>query len=163
MGRLMVAPLSLAMLLTACGPRMNHQAKDLPEQASALFPDGAVNQAPPDGTMARDAAQRAQALAKPPPLTAALLARGRERFGIYCAPCHGPAGDGDGMIVRHGFPRPPDFAESRLVQTPASHIVDVITHGYGVMYAYADRVEPADRWAIAAYVRALQSSRETRP
>jgi mono/diheme cytochrome c family protein len=142
---------------------MVHQAKDLPDQASGLFANGQVNQPPPAGTVARDAPERSRALTERPPLTAALLARGQERFAIYCTPCHGPNGDGDGLIVRHGFPRPPDFAEPRLVAAPASHVVEVITRGYGVMYAYADRIEPADRWAIAAYVRALQSSRGGKP
>ena len=70
--------------------------------------------------------------------------------------CHGERGHADGTVVRRGFPPPPDFAEGRLVAAPPAYIVDVITHGHGVMYSYADRVDPADRWAIAAYVKALQ-------
>lgn len=97
--------------------------------------------------------------ANPLPLTAALLQRGRERFEVYCAPCHGLAGDGDGMIARRGFPAPPSYHTERLRRAPDSHFYQVITHGYGVMYPYADRVEPRDRWAIAAYIRALQFSR----
>ncbi|HZU50307.1 MAG TPA: hypothetical protein VE968_00375, partial [Sphingomicrobium sp.] len=68
-------------------------------------------------------------------------------------------GDADGMVVQRGFPRPPDFHEARLVNAPEEHFVDVITHGYGVMYSYADRVPAQDRWAIAAYIRALQRTR----
>ena len=68
----------------------------------------------------------------------------------------GPGGDADGMVVQRGFPKPPSFHEARLVSAPDEHFVDVITHGHGVMYSYADRVPPADRWAIAAYIRALQ-------
>ncbi len=88
-----------------------------------------------------------------------LLERGRQRFDIFCAPCHGPVGDGDGMIVRRGFPHPPSYHGARLRAAPASHFLDVITHGHGVMYSYAARVAPADRWAIIAYIRALQLSR----
>jgi mono/diheme cytochrome c family protein len=94
----------------------------------------------------------------PPPVTMALLERGRQRFDINCSPCHGRLGDGDGMIVQRGFPRPPSYDIDRLRNVPSQHFYDVITHGYGVMYSYADRVEPADRWAIAAYIRALQAS-----
>ncbi|HZD52868.1 MAG TPA: cytochrome c, partial [Woeseiaceae bacterium] len=86
------------------------------------------------------------------------LARGRERYGIYCAPCHGGIGDGDGMIVHRGFPRPPSFHAGRLRQASARYFVRIITDGKGDMYSYAARVAPADRWAIAAYVKALQLS-----
>ena len=96
-----------------------------------------------------------------PPVTAELLARGQERYGIFCAPCHGLAGDGDGIIVAHGFPTPPSYHIDRLVAAPAEHFYEVITKGYGVMFSYADRVDEKDRWAIAAYIRALQLSRRT--
>ena len=94
----------------------------------------------------------------PLPITRALLARGRERFDVYCAPCHSRAGDGDGMIVRRGFPAPPSYHTARLRGAPDSHFYDVITNGYGVMYPYADQIAPEDRWAITAYIRALQLS-----
>jgi mono/diheme cytochrome c family protein len=94
----------------------------------------------------------------PPPVTMALLERGRERFDINCSPCHGRTGEGDGMIVQRGFPHPPSYFSEKLRDAPNQHFYDVITHGYGVMYPYADRVEPADRWAITAYIRALQAS-----
>lgn len=90
--------------------------------------------------------------------TLEVLARGRERFDIYCAPCHSVAGDGDGMIVRRGFPRPPSYHVQRLVDADDEHFYAVITHGYGAMYPYADRVPPDDRRAIIAYIRALQLS-----
>lgn len=93
-----------------------------------------------------------------PPITLALLQRGQERFDIYCAPCHGPLGDGDGYIVRRGFPAPPSFHIERLRNAPDRHFVDVLTYGYGLMYPYADRVSPSDRWAIVTYIRALQLS-----
>lgn len=98
------------------------------------------------------------AYANPLPLTLALLRRGQQRFDIDCAPCHGRSGDGGGMIVRRGFPAPPSYHSARLRRAPDSHFYQVITHGYGVMYPYADRVAPRDRWAIVAYIRALQLS-----
>jgi mono/diheme cytochrome c family protein len=96
--------------------------------------------------------------ASPVPTTMALLTRGRERFDIDCAPCHGRSGDGQGMVVQRGFPSPPSFHTDKLRLAPDSHVYQVITQGYGVMYPYGDRVAPADRWAIVAYVRALQLS-----
>ena len=95
----------------------------------------------------------------PFPITRQVLERGRERFDIYCSPCHGRTGEGNGMIVQRGFPAPPSYHIDRLRKAPVGHFFDVITQGYGVMYSYAQRVEPDDRWAIAAYVRALQLSR----
>jgi mono/diheme cytochrome c family protein len=99
--------------------------------------------------------------AKPPtapPVTLALLERGQQRFDIYCAPCHSRVGDGNGMIVQRGFPRPPSYYSDALRNAPNQLFYDVITHGYGAMYSYADRVSPGDRWAIVAYIRALQAS-----
>jgi mono/diheme cytochrome c family protein len=94
----------------------------------------------------------------PIPLTSELLQRGRERYDIYCAICHGATGEGNGEVVQRGFPAPPTYHSDRLRRAPIGHFYDVITNGYGVMYSYADRVEPRDRWAIAAYIRALQLS-----
>jgi mono/diheme cytochrome c family protein len=91
-----------------------------------------------------------------PPLTLALIERGQDRYRIYCAPCHSELGDGHGMIVQRGFPLPPSFQLDRLRKAPPQYFYDVMTQGYGVMYSFADRVEPNDRWAIAAYIRALQ-------
>jgi len=93
-----------------------------------------------------------------PPVTLALLQRGQERFRIYCTPCHSELGDGHGMVVQRGFPAPPSYHSDRLRHAPVQHFFDVITNGYGAMYSFADRVQPADRWAIAAYIRALQRS-----
>lgn len=93
-----------------------------------------------------------------PPLTLALLDRGQEQFRIYCTPCHSELGDGDGMIVQRGFPHPPSYHSAALLDATTQHFYDVITNGYGVMYSYSARVQPADRWAIAAYIRALQLS-----
>lgn len=91
--------------------------------------------------------------------TAATYRRGRERFDIFCAPCHGPTGEGDGMVVQRGFPAPPSYHTDRLRGAPDRHIYDVITQGYGAMYPYGDRLSRQDRWAIVAYIRALQLSR----
>ena len=92
----------------------------------------------------------------------ALLERGQQRFDIYCSPCHSRVGDGNGMIVQRGFPHPPSYFAEYLMKAPNQHFYDVITHGYGAMYPYATRVAPADRWAIIAYIRALQASENAR-
>lgn len=110
--------------------------------------------------LARGAAgDRGERRSNPRPLTLTLLERGRERYGIFCAPCHGKTGDGDGRVVQRGFPAPPSYHDPRLRAAPDGHFFDVISRGYGVMYPYADRVAPDDRWAIVAYIRALQMSR----
>jgi mono/diheme cytochrome c family protein len=93
-----------------------------------------------------------------PPVTLALLQRGQERFRIYCTPCHSELGDGHGMVVQRGFPPPPSYHIDRLRQAPPQYFYDTITDGHGAMYSYANRVQPADRWAIAAYITALQRS-----
>jgi mono/diheme cytochrome c family protein len=91
-------------------------------------------------------------------MTMALLERGRERFNIFCSPCHGRAGDGEGIVAQRGFPHPPSYYKDELLEAPDQHFLDVIQNGYGVMYSYAARIPPADRWAIVAYIRALQQS-----
>ncbi|MDQ6869402.1 MAG: cytochrome c [Pseudomonadota bacterium] len=101
-------------------------------------------------------------LAPAPPVTLALLERGQDRFRIYCTPCHSELGDGRGMIVQRGFPPPPSYHIDRLRQAPVQHFYDVITNGYGAMYSFADRIQPEDRWAIAAYIRALQRSQHAK-
>ncbi|HTS20968.1 MAG TPA: cytochrome c [Casimicrobiaceae bacterium] len=93
-----------------------------------------------------------------PPITPQLLARGRERFDIFCSPCHSIVGDGDGMVARRGFPHPPSFHTDRLRAASDAHFYAVISDGYGAMYPYATRVPPSDRLAIIAYIRALQLS-----
>lgn len=108
-------------------------------------------------SLARGAAGE-RTYANPLPLSQVLLERGRDRYDIYCAPCHGLAGDGDGIIARRGFPAPPSYHIGRLRAAPDNHFYQVISDGYGVMYPYADRVAPPDRWAIVAYIRALQLS-----
>lgn len=91
-----------------------------------------------------------------------MLARGRQRYNIYCAPCHSQTGDGQGMIVKRGFSPPPSFHLERLRDAPSGHFYNVITNGYGAMYSYASRIPVEDRWAITAYIRALQFSQAAR-
>jgi mono/diheme cytochrome c family protein len=95
-----------------------------------------------------------------PLLTRQVLAHGQERYEIFCTPCHGFAGDGDGMVVQRGFPAPPSFHTEPQLDMPARHVVSVITNGMGRMLPMAERIPPADRWAIAAYVKALQLGRQ---
>jgi len=94
----------------------------------------------------------------PVPVTKELVERGQNRFNIYCIVCHGPLGNGDGMVVRRGFPKPPTYHDDRLRNAPVGHFFDVMTNGWGKMPSYAAQVDPADRWAIVAYIRALQIS-----
>ncbi len=98
----------------------------------------------------------------PFPIDEAVLKRGQQRYRIFCAPCHGELGDGGGIIVDHGFSRPPTYHDPRLVEAPLGHFFQVITHGHGVMYSFATRVPPQDRWAIAGYIRALQFSQNAK-
>lgn len=169
----------LLLALSGCERAMHNmyiQPRLDPGEASPLFADGRADRPPPAGsvpmaagTLAMTSSGRkghelpaqweaAAASTSPPPITQALLARGQERFGIFCLPCHSPVGDGDGPVVRRGFPRPPSYHEQRLRDAPDRHFYDVISNGYGIMHSYADRVPPQDRWAIVAYIRALQLS-----
>jgi mono/diheme cytochrome c family protein len=156
-------PVHLAMLIGAatlvgCRQSMEEQPKLTSYSAAAAFPHNAEARPIPAGVVARGSLDRELTVENPPKVTSALLERGRERFDIFCAPCHGASGRGDGMIVSRGFPKPPSYHEPRLLQASARHYFDVITNGHGVMYPYGARVEPADRWAIIAFIRALQLS-----
>lgn len=155
------APLLAALALAGCN-NMVQQPRYDEYEGTSLFPNGLAMQHPPDGVVAREM-PRELAAAQRPPLTKALLERGRERFEIYCAPCHADDGSGNGVIPSRGFPHPPDYRSARLRAAPVSHFYDVMTNGYGVMYSYADRVSPADRWAIAAYIRVLQQAQPVAP
>ena len=157
----MMRGLPCLLLLAGCNNMVQQPRYDAYEE-SRLFADGKVMQAPPDGTVARDAPLLAAAARRPTAITPALLKRGEERYGIYCAICHGQDGRGDGYVTTRGFPHPPSYLSSRLRAAPASHFYDVITNGYGVMYSYADRVPPADRWAITAHIRVLQAAQPFR-
>ena len=96
------------------------------------------------------------------PLTLALIERGQERYRIYCTPCHSELGDGRGMVVQRGFPAAALVPYRSAAEAPPQYFYDVITNGHGVMYSFADRVEPHDRWAIAAYIRALSAVKTPR-
>jgi mono/diheme cytochrome c family protein len=157
--RLVATLASVALLLSACDLSMTQQRKLSTYAPTSLWPDGTSARALPDNAVAQGDVARAMEAQRPPPMTAGLLTRGQQRFGIFCAPCHGLAGDGDGIIVAHGFPAPPSYHVDRLLAAPAQHFFDVMTSGYGAMFSYADRVDVRDRWAIAAYIRALQLSR----
>ena len=148
---------------------MADQPKYKPLQKSTFFGDDRSARPLPPGTVARghlNADERyytgksggEPVTALPVPLTRELLARGQERFNIFCAPCHDRTGSGQGMIVRRGFRQPPSYHIDRLRQAPIGHFFDVITNGFGAMLEYSAQVPPADRWAIAAYIRALQLS-----
>jgi len=152
-----LALLLTAVLLSGCDD-MSHQPRYDSYEKSSLFADGKALQAPPEGTVSRDAIDFDEALRSRPRMDMALLDRGRERFGIYCTPCHDASGSGNGTVPARGFPHPPSFHSARLRAAPSGYFVEVITRGHGSMYAYADRVSPVDRWAIAAYIRALQLS-----
>jgi mono/diheme cytochrome c family protein len=138
---------TLLVLLGGCDD-MRHQNKNNAYSDARTGPGRT-----PDGEV-----EFASKPAPPPPVTLALLERGQQRHRIYCAPCHGELGDGNGMIVERGFPPPPSYHIARLRAAPVQHFYDVMTNGQGVMYSFAYRVQPADRWAIAAYIRALQHS-----
>lgn len=149
----------LSIMVGGCDFSMTQQRKYTAYEPSSFWADGASARPLPEGVVDQNALAREAAMAHPPEVSAALLARGRERFGIFCTPCHGLAGDGDGIIVMRGFPSPPSFHSTSLLSAPAQTFLDAMTNGYGVMHSYAARVDPADRWAIVAYVRALQLSR----
>jgi mono/diheme cytochrome c family protein len=141
----------LIMPLSGCWEDMSSQPKYTYYEPSSLWPDNASARPLPAGAVAAHAPPEGR-----PEIDQALLERGRARYDIFCSPCHGPTGAGDGRVVQRGFPAPPSYFSARLRAAPARHFYDVITSGYGVMYSYADRVPPRDRWAIAAYIRALQ-------
>jgi mono/diheme cytochrome c family protein len=146
--------IAAALALAGCDDDLSSQNKDKTWHAAQAPPNGLTwPLTPPDGMVARAAS------AAPPALSLALLQRGRERYDIACAPCHAATGAGDGMIGERGFPAPPPLDEPRIVAAPTQHYVDVIANGYGIMFSFAERVAPRDRWAIAAYIRALQHAR----
>lgn len=155
--------------LPGCRRDLADQGHHEPLEASAFFADGAASRPLPAHTVPRGQLRDDElfytgqvdgqlAPVFPAPVTRAMLERGRERYDIYCSVCHGRTGDGRGMIVQRGFPQPPSLHLERLRQAPPGHFYQVITNGFGTMYSYATRVEPADRWAIAAYIRVLQLS-----
>lgn len=150
--------LGAAVAAAGCDQQMVDMPRNEPYEASAVLPEQASVQPPVPGTVARGTLLEPRPDDIPFAIDAALLQRGQERFNIFCSPCHGRTGDGNGMIVRRGFPQPPSYHIDRLRQAPDSHFYDVMTNGFGAMYSYASRVPADDRWAIVAYIRALQLS-----
>ena len=155
--------------LTACRQDMQDQPRYKPLAASEFFADHRSARPQVEGTVARSQLHidEARYVGKingedidqfPIPIAKADIERGRDRFNIYCTPCHGRDGDGNGMIVLRGFRQPPSYYSDKLMQAPVGHFFDVMTNGFGSMPSYASRVHPDDRWRIAAYIRALQLS-----
>jgi mono/diheme cytochrome c family protein len=165
-----------ALMLAApagCHTDMYDQPRSDPLEKSDFFADGRASRPPVAGTIARGdlredgpfytGKQDGKLVEKPPvEVDTALIERGRERFNIFCTPCHGRAGYGDGMIVQRGFRQPPTYHSDRLRGVPIGHFFDVMTHGFATMPDYAEQVPVRDRWAIAVYVRALQWSQNAR-
>jgi len=169
-------------LLAGCRQDMHNQPKFIPLRSSEFYPDHRSARYPVPGTVPRleDAnvdreqldpgsyfltGRHGNVFGNDLPLPNGtpeermrVLARGRERYNIYCTPCHSMLGDGNGMIVQRGFKRPPSFHQQRLRNAPLGHFYDVISNGFGGMPDYSAQIKPADRWAIAAYIRALQLS-----
>jgi mono/diheme cytochrome c family protein len=168
-GSVGVAALALLSLLTACRRDMQDQPRYKPLAASQFFSDDRSARPMVEGTVARGHLRidEARYTGKidgedvdqfPIPIAKADIERGETRFNVYCTPCHGRLGDGNGMVVLRGFRQPPSYYSDRLVHAPVGHFFDVITNGFGAMPSYASRVESDDRWRIVAYIRALQLS-----
>lgn len=170
--RLVWLILAVAGLLSlpACQPSMTDQPRYEPLEANSFFANDMASRPLVADTVARGQSNLDSTfntgrtpdgelvLEIPVEVDMQLLQRGKERFEIFCAPCHGLVGDGNGMVVQRGFPNPPSYHIDRLRNAPDGYFFDVITNGFGRMYDYSDRVPPADRWAIVAYIRALQMS-----
>jgi len=153
------AALLLVLALAACGESMDYQNRLKTfgsAKGTAAWPDKGEALPLVKGTVAQGALEREREASTPPPVSLALLHRGRERYDIYCSVCHGLTGEGDGIVVARGFPRPKPFSDPQIMQASAKELVTAIGQGYGVMYSFSDRVAPKDRWAIAGYIRALQ-------
>src|SRR3954462_10439008 len=159
----------LLLLAAGCRQDMHNSPKAIPLRESVFFKNGSSARPPGGETVARGTLQddvafftgkngAAEVDALPFALTADVLDRGEQRYNIYCTPCHGPTGRADGMVVRRGYRQPPSFHLDRLRQAPLGHFYDVMTNGFGAMPDYRAQIAPRDRWAIAAYVRALQLS-----
>lgn len=166
LARLLIAGGAL-LAMSGCRQDMHNEPKYVPYRSSEFFKDGLSERQPVFGTVARDEMNSDSYFLTgkngtkegdtfPFPITQAVMERGRERFDIYCSPCHSRVGDGNGMIVKRGYRQAANFHLARYLSQPVGHYYDVISHGWGAMPDYAAQIEPADRWAIAAYIRALQ-------
>ena len=144
---------------------MANQPRQNSLSPSDFFADGRSERPTVENTVARGSVQDDSLLvpkesnAFPLPLTAELLERGQQRYGIFCTPCHGIQGDGLGMVAMRGMKHPPSYHQERLRNVPNGYLYDVVTNGFGAMYGYSAQIPPRDRWAIVAYLRALQLSR----
>ncbi|HED66495.1 MAG TPA: cytochrome c [Planctomycetes bacterium] len=161
--------LAAVSLLAACRQDMHDQPRFEPLEASSFFADGRASRPQVEGTIARGELQLDDHLYRgkvdgefaetfPFEITEEVMERGQERFDIYCSPCHGRVGNGEGMIVERGLKQPPSYHIQRLQEAPPGYFFDVITHGFGAMYDLSDKISVRDRWAIVAYIRALQLS-----
>jgi mono/diheme cytochrome c family protein len=161
--------LVFSVLGAGCRKGMVNQQHLKPLAEETFFKDGSEARPIPPHTIARGQLNEDQQFFEgksggqlvatfPAPVTRQMIQDGRESFDVYCAVCHGRTGEGNGMIVERGFPAPPSLHEERLRKAPVGHFFDVITNGYGIMYPYASRVKTEERWAIVAYIRALQLS-----
>ncbi len=148
----------LALVLVSACKKEDMYTQDVVRQwdRDPLLANGGSVRPPIAGTLAQELPD--SPAPQPKVIDAALLARGQARYEIFCTPCHAESGDGEGMIVQRGFPHPPSFMGAYLLHARAQVVYDAITNGHGAMYSYAARVPPSDRWAIAAYIRALQLS-----
>ena len=164
---LLLMTLSLQLVaITACRQEMAQQPRYQEQQPSTFFSDGQAARPLVAGTVAYGVLPGVPDVIAPDhdpgtlpnPISLDLLKRGQERFNIFCSPCHSRTGDGDGMIVRRGYRRPPSLHEARLRTSPHRHFFEVISNGFGAMPSYAAFIPAADRWAIVAYIRALQLS-----
>ena len=158
-----------ALLFAGCGNTLRQDMANQPRQnplsPEPFFPDDRSARPILENTVARGSIADDELFvpkesnAFPLPLTAELLERGQDRFGIFCSPCHGLQGDGQGMVTLRGMKHPPTYHQERLRNVPNGYLYDVITNGFGAMNGYSAQLTPHDRWAIIAYVRALQLSR----
>ncbi|HXZ39442.1 MAG TPA: cytochrome c [Terriglobales bacterium] len=166
-----LSPLGLftVLLFAGCRQDMHDQPRFKPLAKSDFYSDLRSARPPVEGTVARGQLHEDTYFYTgkvgtnpgdymPFPVTEAVLARGRERFNIYCSPCHSRLGDGNGMIVQRGFRTPPSYHTERLRKAPLGYFFDVMTNGFGAMPEYASQIPPRDRWAIVTYIRALQLS-----
>ena len=168
--RLAIVVVALSSALVACRQDMHDAPRYEPLEASTFFSDGRASRPLVANTVARGQLREDELLYTgksggqlatefPMPVTAEMMARGQERFNVFCSPCHGRTGDGTGLIVQRGFRQPPSYYEDRLVNAPVGYLFDVMTNGFGAMQDYSAQVTVPDRWAIAAYIRVLQLSR----